>query len=128
MGARRRTGGGDWRVRGARRSELGSRRSLGDWAIGNGLGSSGGRRGCGCRRQPRDCDSADGPNRGKHSNVAKIYLQLPIFSIEESFLGWFLHCVLSSNSKKNLNFLRFDRKLVVHEMPLHGIRPMLKEL
>nr|GME14690.1 hypothetical protein Iba_scaffold15400CG0040 [Ipomoea batatas] len=33
MGARRRTGGGDWRVRGARRSELGSRRSLGDWAI-----------------------------------------------------------------------------------------------
>nr|GMD18969.1 hypothetical protein Iba_chr07eCG4280 [Ipomoea batatas] len=47
MGARRRTGGGDWRVRacgvlGDRNSEAGGR-----WAIGNGLGSSGGRRSCG---------------------------------------------------------------------------------
>nr|GMD17391.1 hypothetical protein Iba_chr07dCG3130 [Ipomoea batatas] len=36
MGARRRTGGGDWRVRGARRSEIGTRKPavagrLGDW-------------------------------------------------------------------------------------------------
>nr|GMD74404.1 hypothetical protein Iba_chr13aCG4960 [Ipomoea batatas] len=36
MGARRRTGSGDWRVRGARRSEIGTRKPtvagrLGDW-------------------------------------------------------------------------------------------------